>query len=463
MSVLNWKVLLQIHRYYQGIKLITRVETPVYRDLSEQDTRSIILKPLIPRGFVEKKRSRDSILFLKVSLVDDPTGLQIASWLRSFPPSILRGVDVEALVLKARNIEDLGSTDDEAIFPGSILGNLSSSARREILQQIQGLSQVVQSTAASAQYAASHASQTPPAGVANQSLAAHAAQAALRSLTEGVTAVQDSMETRILFDENVNLEEALHDTATMAAGSQDTLALKQHIFPTVEKLESLEITKGCVKFRNLDNNPRFRYGIQNDAPVILEFSYYEQDSPVDYGTEARMKLERMVKLLSISKRKSFSVLDCHGYIHEPHKKRFGVVFSIPGTQDAAQLPKHLQDFYSIHKSISLDTRLKLAFTLARTLSNFHKVGWVHKKFNSANILFFPRLPSKPSNTEGGELRTSPDDDLEEPWLFGFECSRPTEADTLMETDYNIDPYRHPERWGKAAEKFDKAHDIYGLV
>lgn len=423
------------------------------------------MKPLIPKGFAQKKHGRDSLIFLRVSLADDPTGLQIASWLRSFPPSILRGVNVEALILKARNIQDLVGTDNEAIFPGSILGKLSLSARREILQHIQGLSQAVQSTEASADYAAKHAPQNPSLGVADQLPAAHAAQTALRSLGEGVNAVQDAMEAQILFDKNVSLEEALQDTAIEATDFQDTLRLKQYMSSFVEGSESLEISKGRVKFRNLESNhQRFRYGVLDDAPVIVEFNYYEKGVAVGHDTQARLDLERMVKLLSISKRKSFSILNCHGYIHEQHRSRFGVVFSIPDSRDITQPPEPLQALYSTLKQVSLDIRIKVAFTLARTLSNFHRVGWVHKKFHSTNMLFFPRPLSNPPITGGeGELSPAQDADLDEPWLFGFECSRPEGADTFMESDYNIDLYRHPERWGKPAEKFNQTHDIYSLV
>ena len=100
------------------------------------------------------------------------------------------------------------------------------------------------------------------------------------------------------------------------------------------------------------------------------------------------------------------------------------------------------------------------------------VGWVHKGWNSSNIVFFKdgTLPS-PSNRvdssdEGSAL------DLARPWIFGFETSRHEEADSLLKADYTpaANAYRHPDRWGQTwgqpnekIERFRKAHDVYALV
>ena len=78
------------------------LEAPVYFDLSDHDQRSIILQrlqPITTEGFTRKIRPATSFMILKVSLNDDPKGLQIADWLKSFPPPVIHNVDIEALVL----------------------------------------------------------------------------------------------------------------------------------------------------------------------------------------------------------------------------------------------------------------------------------------------------------------------------------------------------------------------------
>lgn len=80
---------------------------------------------------------------------------------------------------------------------------------------------------------------------------------------------------------------------------------------------------------------------------------------------------------------------------------------------------------------------------------------MHESIRSENILFLPR-----------DDETDPDEpqDISEPWLFGFEFSRPEmffshgHADPCLERDL----YRHPERQQRPTQMFGKIHDIYAL-
>ncbi|KAH0430442.1 hypothetical protein CcaCcLH18_07822 [Colletotrichum camelliae] len=86
-------------------------------------------------------------------------------------------------------------------------------------------------------------------------------------------------------------------------------------------------------------------------------------------------------------------------------------------------------------------------------------GWFHESFRSENVLFFPMVDS-------AETVAPPDNnvDLSEPWLLGFEFSRPEQyfshghADTCLPRDI----YRHPERQQNPTQPFNKVHDIYAL-
>ena len=55
-------------------------------------------------------------------------------------------------------------------------------------------------------------------------------------------------------------------------------------------------------------------------------------------------------------------------------------------------------------------------------------------------------------------------EFRQPYLIGFDCSRPSEAETWSATDFNAENnmYRHPDRWGRPS-RFERHHDIYALV
>src|SRR5437763_14435985 len=92
---------------------------------------------------------------------------------------------------------------------------------------------------------------------------------------------------------------------------------------------------------------------------------------------------------------------------------------------------------------------------------FHRVRrlpgiQVHESFRSENILFFPA-------TDTDHIHSAAEDriDYSEPWIFGFEYSRPEDffssgiADVCLERDV----YRHPDRQSMPKTPFNKLHDI----
>lgn len=128
------------------------------------------------------------------------------------------------------------------------------------------------------------------------------------------------------------------------------------------------------------------------------------------------------------------------------------VDKIPNTEDN---PVLLSEMLPKRRRVPLGRRIKLAYTLAVALESFHRVGWVHKEIKSSNIAFF--LNKDTTEVEPNEILR--------PFIFGFECSRPENVDSEMKTDFtlNNNAYRHPERWGKPQQKFEKTHDVYSLV
>ena len=87
---------------------------------------------------------------------------------------------------------------------------------------------------------------------------------------------------------------------------------------------------------------------------------------------------------------------------------------------------------------------------------------VHESFRSENILFFA---SHKNDTDAGtETDVSGNVDLTQPWVFGFEFSRPDSffSAGFIDSCPDRDVYRHPERQGQPLTTFKKIHDIYAL-
>ena len=87
---------------------------------------------------------------------------------------------------------------------------------------------------------------------------------------------------------------------------------------------------------------------------------------------------------------------------------------------------------------------------------------VHESFRSENILFFA---SRKNDTNAGtENDVSGNVNLTQPWVFGFEFSRPNSffSAGFIDSCPDRDVYRHPERQGQPLTTFKKMHDIYAL-
>lgn len=88
---------------------------------------------------------------------------------------------------------------------------------------------------------------------------------------------------------------------------------------------------------------------------------------------------------------------------------------------------------------------------------------MHESFRSSNILFWTAesISQNPSDLDSSlESKL----DYAQPWVLGFEFSRP-EADFssgFKDICKERDIYRHPERQGLPDKRFTKIHDIYSL-
>ena len=367
---------------------------------------------------------------------------------------MVKDVDIEALVLKARHLECLNSQE---VFPGSILGNLSPPAQEEILCRLRGLSTTL-----------SNANEV----AADDLILTTTPSLNVEGIEQQVSNVCNSIESGMILDSNINLKQAAEDGVTIAIGAKEKVNLRRYILDDIHPSDDSELPRGSIRYDlslTTGARTRFRYGKYSGKSVIVE--HYPYDSISDFSSSiitsgpTRRHLSKVVHQLKLAKPAGLRVLPCIGYLHEDHASRISLVFQIKSNIVATDPPVPLLTLYQQKKNIPLGKRAALALTLARTMQDLHLVGWVHKGWKSSNILFFKESTSSIHNSKLDASNETPPSNLASPWIFGFETSRHEEDDSSLKPDYSpaTNAYRHPERWRQPELKFEKAHDVYALV
>lgn len=193
---------------------------------------------------------------------------------------------------------------------------------------------------------------------------------------------------------------------------------------------------------------------------LVEFRNYAPDrtEAVPLQDRTRNRVEQLARLLHQQKDAVFRTLTCKGWSLDSRLNRVAFLFDIPPNMEG--IPCSLLQLYDL-KAIrpSLGERLDLAKHLANSISGLQLVDWVHESFRSENIVFFPRC-LQPGEALSSEERLV----ISQPWVMGFEFSRPELDFSSGRQDINParNVYRHPERQNQPQKPFQKIHDIYGL-
>ncbi|PMD37986.1 hypothetical protein L207DRAFT_513936 [Hyaloscypha variabilis F] len=198
--------------------------------------------------------------------------------------------------------------------------------------------------------------------------------------------------------------------------------------------------------------------------VFVEFLPYNR-SPVRNDEDMVLRrVEQLTALLHLPKDSAFRLPVATGFYNDSNRARYGIVFKISNLTIYPMakmislqsiLQRIAQHGSGMHRP-SLNSRFKLAYKLALSLSKIQSIGWVHQGIRSENILFW---------TETGTLAETKGIPFDEPWWIGFGSSRPDTIPSAALYDENPirNLYRHPARWGlHPAERFNKLHDIYSL-
>ncbi|RDL34652.1 Uncharacterized protein BP5553_07780 [Venustampulla echinocandica] len=188
--------------------------------------------------------------------------------------------------------------------------------------------------------------------------------------------------------------------------------------------------------------------------VWIEWKEIPATGPIAVNEQVEWRIGLLTDLLRSAKPEGFRAARCLGYIkmlYTDDATLFGIVFEEPLVYSAESKIATLRDLLERQPHPSLSARLALCAVLARCVHSLHAVNWLHKGLRPDNVVFFSssELPS-----------------LDEPFLSGFELSRPSIMDQLTEKpgfDPVKDIYRHPNAQSSQADgNYRKSYDIYSL-
>ncbi|KAH0556922.1 hypothetical protein GP486_005290 [Trichoglossum hirsutum] len=183
--------------------------------------------------------------------------------------------------------------------------------------------------------------------------------------------------------------------------------------------------------------------------VYVESLIYQPTKEGFLDSTLKHRFQEISSLLNRADDPEFHVLHCRNYAEIQYPQpQFQLIFDLPA--NSSQKPvslKSLIDAASLKSS--LNSRIRLCYDLARSLSLFHSIGWIHRGLRSENILFFDV-----AQTES----------LGHPYICGFEACRLEEDSSTGPWDDlpERNAYRHPDRWGIPKKTFTKYHDIYEI-
>lgn len=239
--------------------------------------------------------------------------------------------------------------------------------------------------------------------------------------------------------DNANLTEIIKDPYAGSLGILDQLRLRRMVFqPNAFSPDNLRNEKPVPVTSWKESKEYGRYLNPIDIPAVEE------------------SVSQIARLLNASKSPSFRALKCINWYHESLEHEFVLEFDLPdiyksktGSYKAASLSKVVARISGPQRP-TLGQRFRIALSIAKAVRQWHAVGWVHQSINAHNVIFFAR--------SGSGL------DYENPFLQGFDFSRPNQAPSLLRYVDNVETnvYRHPDRQGPARIGHKRLHDLYSL-
>ncbi|KAF9638356.1 hypothetical protein BFW01_g9253 [Lasiodiplodia theobromae] len=180
------------------------------------------------------------------------------------------------------------------------------------------------------------------------------------------------------------------------------------------------------------------------------------EDPQSFNLDAKPEVHKCIRRLAQllhdqTKPVEFQVPHCRGFVQDGENSRFGFIYDLPNSSEDIGLKTLFEELsHKDRKMPSLDSRLAAARKLVETVFCLHAVKWLHKRLSSVNVLLF---------TDKGNP------DLTEPYISGFESSRPDEGVTMTMASKDPDwtlMYCHPDYVEEKRRVFGKTYDLYSL-
>lgn len=192
--------------------------------------------------------------------------------------------------------------------------------------------------------------------------------------------------------------------------------------------------------------------------VLYESKKYgEHQLDESIREELHSRLEAIAELLQEATTSGFRVLHCSGYFHDPAKLSCGLIYRLPTSSELADPDVvTLRNVLTEQRTLpDLGKRFSLAYNLAASVLEFHKVGWLQKEISSFNIVFVFH--------DGSSWRNG----VDKPYFLGFSSSRPNEpnviSDYLDSSVRALMDFQHPEYLkGNSRIRYRPEFDYYSL-
>lgn len=206
------------------------------------------------------------------------------------------------------------------------------------------------------------------------------------------------------------------------------------------------------------------FGLFKGVHVLIDWMYYspgwENVSPEQRATMISLKAQAFDEK---TRPAGMRTLGCIGTFENiGDKAGYGFLYRIPISDPQVDIGSSTTTLLQLIENKKcqplLGDKLRLASALAQFLGDFHNIGWLHKNFNSNNILFFNVKVSEQGNNP--ILATQV---LERPYVVGLHESRlgGKNWDTAgPASSVHFQDYRHPEyaRTGR----YRATYDYYSL-
>ncbi|KAI4647125.1 uncharacterized protein J4E78_009101 [Alternaria triticimaculans] len=189
--------------------------------------------------------------------------------------------------------------------------------------------------------------------------------------------------------------------------------------------------------------------------LMEEYKVYDEHQSPEEIADMKARVGLLATVLEAEKPDSFRCLQLYGWEHEERHRRFVYHFLIPDEYKKGPITLHEAIKTLIGESRpTLEERLTMAYNIAKAVTQWHRVDWVHQSMSSHNIIFLKSISGRISDRWN----------FEAPLLHGFDFARPNAKPSIGPYMENIelDIYRHPDLQGGTRDGHKKEHDLYSL-